>query len=66
MGYRVKDTFIINENGTELYNDISDLTPEQAERLAQLHSENEEMNWETAWEIIRTEELEAAYLPQPY
>jgi hypothetical protein len=45
---------IVTENGSILlYDDVSDLYPEQRELLAKLHSEDEAMDWETAWDIIQ-------------
>jgi hypothetical protein len=36
-----------------LYDDVSDLYEEQRLMLAELHSNDKDMDWETAWDLIQ-------------
>lgn len=59
---------IVDQYGGLIYESasISDLTQAQKLRLAEIHSEDETIDWETAWELIQSEELEELYLPKAF
>lgn len=68
--YRVSASgSIVDRHGAVLYESdcISDLSPEAKDRLAQLHAENPELEWEGdgihrgAWEILMMEGLMPDY-----